>query len=136
MQLLFDRRVRKTLFGVWCLGWLITAALLLAPVSSPLTLSHADLVVHFSIFACLAFGAVGFSHRGRELTLLALATVAGGVALEFGQSLVPQRTFDFLDMAANTVGTLLGYAGAIAVLLLVIVPAAEARARGMATPGR
>jgi hypothetical protein len=42
-------------------------------------------------------------------------------------------------MAANTVGTLLGYAGAIAVLLLVIVPAAEARARearGMATPGR
>jgi VanZ family protein len=136
MQLLFDRRVRKTLFGLWCLGWLITAVLLLAPLYSPWTLSHADLVAHFLTFACLAFAAVGFSHRGRELTLLALTTVAGGVALEFAQGLVPQRTFDILDIAANTLGALLGYAGAIAVLLLVIVPAAEARARGVATSGR
>jgi len=137
MQLLFDRRVRRTLFGLWCLGWLILAVLLLAPLSSPMSVSYSDLIAHFLVFACLAFGAVGFSHRGTELTLLAAATIAGGVALEFAQGLVPSRTFDILDMGANTLGAMVGYAGALTVLLLVIRPAAEARrTRGMATPGR
>ena len=60
------------------------------------------------------------------------------VALALARAILGPTVFDRL-IAANTVGTLLGYAGAIAVLLLVIVPAAEARARearGMATPGR
>jgi hypothetical protein len=137
MQLLFDRRVRRTLFGLWCLGWLITAALLLAPLRSPMSLSYSDLAAHFLVFACLAFGAVGFSHRGSELTLLAAATVAGGVALELAQGLVPPRTFDILDMGANALGAMVGYAGALTVLLLVIRPAWEARrASGVASPGR
>jgi VanZ family protein len=136
MQLLFDPRVKKTLFGLWCLGWLVTAVLLLAPLRSPMNVSHGDLVAHFLVYACLAFGAVGFSHRGRQLTVLAVATVAGGVALELAQGLVPQRTFDVLDMAANTLGAMMGYGGALTVLLLVIRPAAEARAREAATPGR
>jgi VanZ family protein len=136
MQLLFDRRVRRTLFGLWCLAWLIVAVLLLAPLRSPMSVSYSDLIAHFLVFACLAFGAVGFSHRGSELTLLAAATVAGGVALEFAQGVVaPSRTFDILDMAANALGAMVGYAGALTVLLLVIRPAAE-RASGMATPGR
>jgi VanZ family protein len=41
---------------------------------------------------------------------------------------VPYRTFDVLDMAANTLGAMVGYGGAMAVLLLVIRPAKEARA--------
>jgi VanZ family protein len=132
MELLFDRRARKTLFGVWCLAWLITAALLLTPLRNPTSVSYADLIAHFLVFACLAFGAIGFSRRGAELTLLAAATVAGGVALELAQGLVPQRTFDILDMAANALGAMVGYAGALAVLLLVIRPAAEARAKAAA----
>jgi VanZ family protein len=128
MQLLFDRRVRATLFGLWCLAWLIIAVLLLAPLRSPTSLSYADLIAHFLCFGLLAFGAVGFSHRGVELTLLAAMTIAGGVALEFAQGLVPYRTFDVLDMAANTLGAMVGYGGAMAVLLLVIRPAKEARA--------
>lgn len=137
MQLLFDRRVKRALFGLWCLAWLIVAVLLLAPLSSPVSVSYLDLFAHFLVFACLAFGSVGFSHRGTELTLLAAATVAGGVVLELAQGLVPHRTFDILDMGANTLGVMVGYAGALTVLLLVIRPAAEARrARGVATPGR
>lgn len=135
MQLLLDPKVRRTLFGLWCLAWLIVAALLLTPLTSPMSVSHSDLIAHFLVFAGLAFGAVGFSHRGAELTLLAVATVAGGVALELAQGLVPQRTFDILDMAANTLGAMVGYAAALTVLLLVIRPAAEARA-GATTPGR
>jgi VanZ family protein len=128
MQLLFDRRVKKVLFGLWCLAWLIIAVLMLAPLSSPLSASFSDLIAHFLVFAYLAFATVGFSHRGAELTMLAAVTVAGGMALEVAQGLVPHRTFDILDMGANTLGAMVGYAGALTILLLVIRPAAEARA--------
>lgn len=129
MQRLFDPRVQKILFRLWCVAWLITAVLLLAPLRSPLDVSHSDLVMHFLVFACLAFAAVGFSHRGTELTGLAAATIAGGVALESAQAMLSYRTFDILDMGANTLGAMVGYGGALSVLLLVIRPAAEAWAK-------
>ena len=132
MELLFDRRVKSTLFWLWCLAWLIVAALLLTPLSNPIELSHSDLIAHFLLFGCLAFGAVGFSRRATELTLLAVITVAGGVALEFAQGQVPYRTFDILDMGANALGAMVGYGGALAVLLLVIAPAEDARAKAAA----
>lgn len=127
MQRLFEPRVRSILFGLWCVAWLVVAALLLAPLSSLMDVSHADLVAHFLLFGCLAFGAVGFSHRGAELTLLTLATIAGGIALELAQGQVPYRTFDILDAGANTLGAMVGYGAALTVLQLVIRPAAEAR---------
>ena len=108
MQRLLDPRTKRILFRLWCLAWLVTAVLLLAPLRSPLGLSYSDLIAHFLVFACLAFGAVGFSHRGTELTGLAAATIAGGVALEFAQAVVSYRTFDILDMGANTLGAVVG----------------------------
>jgi hypothetical protein len=39
--------------------------------------------------------------------------------------IVPYRTFDILDMGANALGAMVGYAGALTVLLLVIRPASE-----------
>jgi VanZ family protein len=124
--------MRSILFGLWCLAWLVVAVLLLMPLRDPPGFSHADLIAHFLLFGTMAFSAVGFSRRGMELTLLAMATVAGGIALEFAQGLVPSRTFDILDMGANALGAMVGYAGALCVLLLVIRPAAEARAKGAA----
>jgi VanZ family protein len=124
--------MRSILFGLWCAGWLVVAVLLLMPLRDPPGFSHADLIAHFLLFGTLAFSAVGFSRRGMELTFLAMATVAGGVALEFAQGLVPSRTFDILDMGANTLGAMVGYAGALSVLLLVIRPMAEARAKDAA----
>jgi VanZ family protein len=132
MQRLLDPRMRSILFGLWCVAWLVVAVLLLMPLRDPPGFSHADLIAHFLLFGALAFGAVGFSRRGAELTLLAVATVAGGVALEFAQGLVPSRTFDILDMGANTLGAMVGYAGALSVLLLLIRPLAEARAKDAA----
>ena len=132
MQRLLDPRMRSILFGLWCAGWLVVAVLLLMPLRDPPGFSHADLIAHFLLFGTLAFSAVGFSRRGMELTFLAMATVAGGVALEFAQGLVPSRTFDILDMGANTLGAMVGYAGALSVLLLVVRPMAEARAKDAA----
>jgi len=133
MELLLNHQVRRALFGLWCIAWLVVAGLMLAPLRSPVDVSHADLIAHFAVFACLAFATVGFSRRGAELSLLAAATIAGGVGLELAQGLVPHRTVDVLDMVANTLGVMVGYAGALTLLLLVIRPAAEARqAEGVA----
>ena len=127
MQWLLDSSTRKSLFSLWCVAWLVIAALMLAPVGSPLPYSYADLVIHFLVFACLAFGAVGFCRSGTRLTLLALGTIAGGIVLEFAQGMTGYRTLDILDMGANSLGAMVGYAGAVTVLLLVIRPAMDTR---------
>jgi VanZ family protein len=125
MMLPFLNRARSILFWLWCLAWPVIAVLMLAPLSSPASVSYSDLIAHFLVFGCMAFGAVGFARRGTHLTLLAVATVVAGVVLEFAQGLVPYRTFDILDMGANALGAMVGYAGALTVLLLVIRPASE-----------
>jgi VanZ family protein len=126
MPMLFDRQVRAVLLGLWGLAWVIIAFLMLAPLHSPLPVSHGDLIAHFLCYGFLAFTAVGFSQRTIELTLFAVLTVAGGIALELAQGLVPYRTVDVLDMAANALGAMAGYGGAMVVLLLWIRPALEA----------
>jgi VanZ family protein len=126
MPTLFDRQVRAALLGLWGLAWLIIAFVMLAPLQNPLPVSHGDLIVHFVCYGVLAFAAVGFSHRAIELTLFAVLTIAGGIALEFAQGLVPYRTVDVLDMAANALGAMTGYGGAMVLLLLWIRPALEA----------
>jgi len=64
-----------------------------------------DKLLHFvayavvGMLATLAFRRT--SHRVQCLVLLSLL----GVALEFGQTLVPGRAFELADMAANGCGT-------------------------------
>ena len=122
-RLLFDRRGQLVCAGLWGAAWLGVAAALLLPAAVA-TPDRTDLVAHFLLFGAMAFGAVGFSRRPGQLAWLALATVALGAALEFGQKLVPYRTFDMIDAVANGVGALACYASALLVLYYVIRPAA------------
>jgi len=112
--------------ALWAVGWLIVAALLLMPVPGGVP-DGTDKVVHFLLFASLAFGAIGFSHRAGQLAGLALVTIAGGIGLEFAQRLVGYRTFDLTDITANALGASSGYVLAVIVLLLLIRPADPAR---------
>jgi VanZ family protein len=126
MARLFNPRTRLICATLWALAWLAATALLLLPmpVAGP---ARSDLAAHFLLFGGLAFAAVSFSHRAGQLAGLALATIAGATALEFAQRLVPYRTFDLTDIAANALGAGSGYALALAVLLLLIRPADPAR---------
>lgn len=122
MERLFQPRVRRILVVCWALAWCGVAVLLLAP--PPMTgPAYSDLVAHFGLFAGLAFGAVGFSHRAGRLAGLALLTIFGGTALEFAQLTVSYRTFDLTDAAANALGATAGYAAALIVLYFCIRPA-------------
>jgi VanZ family protein len=123
---LFEPAIRRRFAALWAVAWLVVTVLLLMPVPGGVP-EGADKVVHFLIFAGLAFGAVSFSHRAGPLSGLAVLTIAGGTAIEFAQRLTPWRTFDLADAAANALGACSGYALALVVLWLWIQPADPAQ---------
>jgi VanZ family protein len=68
-----------------------------------------DKALHFAGYAVVSTLAM-FAIRspGRQVTCLLLLTVLG-IALEFGQMLVPGRAFELWDMAANGCGVFLAF---------------------------
>jgi VanZ family protein len=123
---LLQPRIRRILAGLWVSAWVVVAVLLLIPIPGGVP-EGTDKIVHFLIFAGMAFGAISFSRRAGQLSALALLTMAGGIALEFAQRLTPWRTFDLMDALTNTLGASSGYAIALIVLLLWIRPADPAQ---------
>jgi VanZ family protein len=123
---LLQQRIRRILAGLWVFAWVVVAVLLLIPIPGGVP-EGTDKIVHFLIFAGMAFGAISFSRRPGQLSALALLTMAGGIALEFAQRLTPWRTFDLMDALTNTLGASSGYAIALIVLLLWIRPADPAQ---------
>lgn len=78
-----------------------------APMRFLGSLAISDKVFHFSAYALIAFfPSVLFSRRAA--LLCAGVAVLLGIALEFGQELLPDRSFEIADMAANTLGVLSG----------------------------
>lgn len=66
-----------------------------------------DKTVHFAAYAMLAF-IPAFSFRRRRGIPLALSMILLGIALEFGQRLVPSHNFEIADMMANALGVSAG----------------------------
>jgi VanZ family protein len=96
------------------LGWLmlaIVAFLLVTPrVPDPLDVAHADKIYHVAGFALLAGWASLLFESRRELLLRGLLLVGFGAAMEIVQALLPWRSGDLADLAANTAGVALGIA--------------------------
>ncbi len=70
-----------------------------------------DKIVHFAAFATIAFLAVGAMEKPTAAKILAVAGVAlFGAGIEAVQYLIPSRTFNPLDIAANAAGILAGVA--------------------------
>lgn len=58
--LFFDPRSKLICVVLWRLAWVLTAAVLPLPVSTP---AGSDLLGHFLLFASMAFAAVSFCHQ-------------------------------------------------------------------------
>ncbi len=67
-------------------------------------------VLHFCAYTSLALTALISVRRRPAAVLAALAMILLGVALEFGQKLVPGRSFEVGDMFINGAGVLTGIA--------------------------
>ena len=93
-------------------GWLVAAAIVflsLTPNPPELDLEQGDKLGHLlsygvlSLWFCLLY-------RGWQVRLgFAALWVGMGIALEFAQGATGYRTFEFADMAANSLGVLLGW---------------------------
>jgi VanZ family protein len=87
----------------------------LLPAASPVIVAlgrlHINLkVLHFCSYASLALIALVAVRRRSAAVLAALAMILLGVALEFGQKLVPGRSCEIRDMLINGAGVLTGIA--------------------------
>lgn len=87
----------------------VIAYLSLTPTGAINVGSH-DKSAHFlsyTVFALLGYR-LGLAHRG--FVGVCLAIVAYSALMEFGQSFVPNREMSALDLLANAMGVLVGYA--------------------------
>ena len=87
----------------------------LVPAASPVIVAigrvHISFkVLHFCAYTSLALIALVAVRRRSAAVLAALAMILLGVALEFGQKLVPGRSCEIRDMFINGVGVLTGIA--------------------------
>jgi VanZ family protein len=93
-------------------GWLWAAAIVwLSLTSSPPDpgISYGDKVGHFLAYGALMFWFCVLYWSGRTRAAYGILWIAMGFALEFAQGATGYRTFDLADMAANSLGVLIGW---------------------------
>jgi VanZ family protein len=103
----------RLLYLLWLLSILLVITGSLLPASSPVIRAVGRLpvnqkVLHFCGYTWLAILAFLTIKRRSLAVMLALSMILLGVALEFGQKLVPGRAFEIRDMFINGFGVLTG----------------------------
>jgi len=99
-------------FRLWqAIGILMVVAVCigsLSPTMPPPPGLHGDKLEHFIAYGSLTYWwGMLYPERTRRW-LACLLFILMGIALEFAQGATDYRSFDVFDMAANTVGALLG----------------------------
>ncbi len=93
-------------------GWLYAAAIVflsLTPNPPELDLDQGDKLGHLLSYGVLSLWFCLLYRRWQARLGFAALWVAMGIALEFAQGATGYRTFEFADMAANSLGVLLGW---------------------------
>lgn len=97
--------------AVWCVGVVAIIALSLGSPPPTPDVPEVDKWMHLAAYLTITVGAVQLFRPGRPLTFVALGLVAMGVGIELIQGLVlPDRTMDWRDALANTLGVVMGVA--------------------------
>ena len=94
-------------------GWLIVAViawLSLTPSPPTLDFQWGDKLGHLAAYGGLMFWFSRLYTSQRSRLAFALAWVAMGIGLEFTQGALGYRAYEMLDMVANTLGVLAGWA--------------------------
>ena len=108
-------RSSLSLYVLWILSIILVITGSLLPASSPMIRAVGRLpvnqkVLHFCGYSWLALLALLTVKRRSLAVMVALSMILLGVALEFGQRLVPGRAFEIRDMFINGFGVLTGIA--------------------------
>jgi len=93
-------------------GWLYAAAIVflsLTPKPPDPGFAYGDKLGHLAAYALLMFWFCwSYRHRATRLAY-GIGWVCMGIALEFAQAATGTRNFELADMAANSLGVLLGW---------------------------
>ena|SRR5687768_13210887 len=81
----------------------------LTPSPPVVDFKASDKVGHLAAYGLLMFWFCSLYLRGQARLLYGVAFVAMGVGLEVLQGMLGFRTYDVLDMAANSAGVVLGW---------------------------
>lgn len=92
----------------WCAWGVVLVASLLPMPRMDLDVSHGDKWLHVIAHAVLAGYAWMLFRPGQDRRAAVVALVCLGLAIEGLQGLLPWRSADLLDLAANLLGTGLG----------------------------
>jgi VanZ family protein len=97
-------------------GWAWAAAIVwlsLTPSPPEVDIEHGDKLGHFASYGLLMFWFAQFYLQRGSRIAYALGFIAMGVGLEFAQGQLGYRSYDVIDMCANSIGVLLGWAAAL-----------------------
>ena len=95
-------------------GWAATIVWLsLTPSPPQVDVQFGDKIGHFGAYGLLMLWFCILYPALRARGFHAIGFIAMGIGLEFVQGWLGYRTFDVMDMAANTIGVLLGWVGAL-----------------------
>ena len=103
------------------IGWGWAAAIVwlsLTPAPPTLDFEHGDKLGHFLAYGALMFLFCMIYQKRNARLLHAAVFVLMGVGLEFIQGWLVYRTYDPLDMLANTIGVALGWVAAMLIRIL------------------
>jgi VanZ family protein len=118
-RLLRDARVRAGFVVLWAAGWAATFYWSLMPLRE-LPFGASDKTLHLLGYALMTLLSAGFCHAPAALLALAAGTVGASALIESVQGLLPYRSFELLDLAANAAGATLGGALALAWVTAVV----------------
>ena len=110
-----SRRLRYS--GIWYVlgAGLIAAVIVASLIPDPLDtdIREGDKIAHLLAYGSMMFwfGMLGATSRARVAWAVALAAL--GVGLEYAQRMTGYRSFDVLDMVANTAGVGVGWLVAV-----------------------
>jgi len=100
------------------IGWGGAAAIVwlsLTPAPPKLDFEHGDKLGHFLAYGVLMFWFCLLYLKTRVRILYAAGFIAMGIGLEFIQGWLVYRTYDPLDMLANTIGVALGWMASLVI---------------------
>ncbi len=93
----------------WCLAAVVVVLSLIPSPPEPEAFEGQDKVFHLAAYAMLMLWFGSIYLPGRALIKAAAYLIIMGIALEAAQGMGGHRSFQFLDMAANTAGVALGW---------------------------
>jgi VanZ family protein len=112
-------RIQPQIWKLLASGWLVFTTILLVipgdalPKTNLVTIPYFDKLVHIGLFAILCASWLKTrKNRGTAFYVIVVAaTIAYGIAMEYVQrDFVANRSFDIMDIIADSAGAILGFA--------------------------